>query len=321
MYECTKEDVLWVREELKEHDRFFEKLQKKIPRNSDAGEFIFNTLSEYITREGKPQLMSDTYLVSKIKDEYASPSNYVDELNFRQDSARTMIINVYLCYINHENVCAMGELFTDDYPFSNRVKISYRNITELNVILGNCELGKVSRYFDPNNLSKTQKLGIQLCDIARVDNVARRHKRFFKNIVTSLLGETVNNQSTARSRVCRVICEEINDYVYEINDLATSDIDRFIQWLDKNNLHGDVNSYIYRLNADMFFAKNFIINVFVYDFPEFPEKLSVKDNNYEAYFGFGYADFIADLYDTREDEIEVINSILEQAGFNKLERK
>lgn len=53
----------------------------------------------------------------------------------------------------------------------------------------------------------------------------------------------------------------------------------------------------------------------------FPVELSVKDDNYDAYFSFDYRDFNADLCDTHGYDLEEINSVLEQAGLEKLERK
>lgn len=165
-----------------------------------------------------------------------------------------------------------------------------------------------------------------MCELEKVDILwireeLKEHGRFFESIAASLLVEKVNDQSTNFSKICRVICEEINDYVYEINDLVTRDIDSFMEWLNKNNSHDNVDVYIDRLNDDIDFAKNFIINAYVYDFLNFPVELSVKDDNYDEYFSFGYRDFNADLYDTHGYDLEEINSILEQTDLEKLERK
>lgn len=321
MCELEKVDILWIREELEEHDRFFEKLQERVPRNTKAGLFINNAISTYIDEECIAQLNNDSYIFEKIEEEYASDVNYACELSCRSENARNMIINVYLCYINNRIVYVAEELFLSSFRYANEVKISYHNIAELNLILEKCGYEKVSRYFDPKDFENTHGMGVQLSDIARVSNVARRHKRFFESIVTSLSVEKVNEQSTNFSKICRVICKEINDYVYEINDLVTRDIDSFMEWVNKNNSHDNVDVYIDRLNDDIYFAKNFIINAYVYDFLNFPVELSVKDDNYDAYFSFGYEDFNTDLYDTHGYDLEEINLILGQAGLEKLESK
>ena len=138
-------------------------------------------------------------------------------------------------------------------------------------------------------------------DLVEIEKVAKKHKNFFQEIE--------ENISKKSSEVRDFIVEEIRCNVYDINDSLNSDLKDLLTELEKY-FGNDADSYIDRLQEQMKYARNFIINAyadFVFNYGGISEDYFMNDIN--------------EYYQKEEFDVNEINSILEDAKFEKLPLK
>lgn len=138
-------------------------------------------------------------------------------------------------------------------------------------------------------------------DLEEIEKVAKKHKNFFQEIE--------ENISKKSSEVRDFIVEEIRCNVYDINDSLNSDLKDLLTELE-NYFGNNVDSYIDRLQEQMKYARNFIINAyadFVFNYGGISEDYFMNDIN--------------EYYQKEEFDVNEINSILEDAKFEKLPLK
>lgn len=149
------------------------------------------------------------------------------------------------------------------------------------------------------NEGKMNKVTTQ--DLEEIEKVAKKHKNFFQEIE--------ENISKKSSEVRDFIVEEIRCNVYDINDSLNSDLKDLLTELE-NYFGNDADSYIDRLQEQMKYARNFIINAyadFVFNYEGISEDYFMNDIN--------------EYYQKEEFDVNEINSILEDAKFEKLPLK
>lgn len=138
-------------------------------------------------------------------------------------------------------------------------------------------------------------------DLEEIEKVAKKHKNFFHEIE--------ENISKKSSEARDFIVEEIRCNVYDINDSLNSDLKDLLTELE-NYFGNDADSYIDRLQEQMKYARNFIINAyadFVFKYGGISEDYFMNDIN--------------EYYQKEEFDVNEINSILEDAKFEKLPLK
>lgn len=149
------------------------------------------------------------------------------------------------------------------------------------------------------NEGKMNKVTTQ--DLVEIEKVAKKHKNFFQEIE--------ENISKKSSEARDFIIEAVGCNVYDINDSLNSDLEDLLAELEEY-FGNDADSYIDRLQEQMKYARNFIINAyadFVFKYGGISEDYFMNDIN--------------EYYQKEEFDVNEINSILEDAKFEKLPLK
>lgn len=138
-------------------------------------------------------------------------------------------------------------------------------------------------------------------DLVRIEKVANEHRNFYQKIIRNI------SKIRTDSRV--YIVDAISAIVYYFNDSLNSDLKHLLTELE-NFFGNDADSYIDRLQKQKKGARNFIINTyadFVFNYGGISEDYFMNDIN--------------EYYQKEEFEVNEINSILEDAKFEKLPLK
>lgn len=138
-------------------------------------------------------------------------------------------------------------------------------------------------------------------ELVKIEKISNKHKNFFLEIERNI------SKTTSESR--DFIVEAISGNVYDINESLNGDIRVLLAEIE-TYFANDVDSYIDRLQKQMKYARDFIINAYA-----------------DFVFGFGgyYEDYFLNdftvYYQQEEFDDNEVNSILEDAGFEKLPLK
>lgn len=138
-------------------------------------------------------------------------------------------------------------------------------------------------------------------ELVKIEKISKKHRKFFLEIERNI------SKITSESR--DFIVEAISGNVFDINESLNGNIGVLLSELE-TYFANDADSYIDRLQKQMKYARNFIINTYA-----------------DFVFGFGgyYEDYFLNdftvYYQQKEFDVNEVNSILEDAGFKKLPLK
>lgn len=144
---------------------------------------------------------------------------------------------------------------------------------------------------------------LQIRDVARIDRVARRHKKYFENIEYSI---------PKTNSVRQNICKQIRRYIHDVNEIVTCSLDSMSELVVCDFFGAD--EYIKRLISNMNDAQAFICTAYTRDLVDY-EVSPIPEDYFEEFFEFNYTEARKKTF----IDLDELNTILNEADLPQLE--